>query len=599
MTRRSYARPLVGALLLLAGYLAVAHRYGDFALPTGADYEALHRTLGLDRRLIRDLAPPLLAGAVAKLLLLAPASALIAWCLAPLMPGRWLDRGAGLLDRPRHRAPLAAVTLLLAGLMVFWALVVLQQQPVYDDEFTYLFEAQTLGSGRLVAPAPPAPECFENVFIILRDGIWAGKYTSGHPLILALSAALGWVRLLPILLASLVPWLTYLIAVEVHDRRTGLLAAGLFVLSPFFIVLSSSLMNHGTCLFCLAVFTLGYLRARARRRWMWGVLAGLALGLAFNIRPQSAVAVGLPFAAWSLLRLRERGERRALLAAGLAVVLGFLPGLVYAGYYNHAVTGSWHRFPFMLLEDPRPPLSAFLGRGPGHTLWTGLGYDLLNVWRLNLALFGWGASLVPVAVWLWRDRRTAHDRVWLGVAGVLFAIYAGFPSPGVLELGPRYLAPLLIPLMIWSARGLLLLHELAIGRGWPRALVPAFVAVSVVLALVTFTREQARNLHQITTEVARPYRFVEARGLHRAIVLVRAKPPSGWVFGLRNNHPDLDRNDVIYIKLTGLGPVLALADALPDRQVYVLAFDPDHPAAEPELVPFTRDQLEAIRQTWR
>ena len=584
MTQRRFTIALTAGLVLLAAYVATAVWWDDFALPTGADYEALHEQLDVDRRLIRDLAPPLLAGNLAKVLLLAPAVLLLGWCAAR---GR-RDVGDGLLGRPSHAPPLVLICLIVFALLVFWSQVVFQGQPVYDDEFTYLFQAQCLEAGHLAAPAPPSPACFENVFIVLRGDVWAGKYTSGHPLLLALSHQLGWVRLVPFVLAALVPWLVYLIAVELGDRRAGLLAAVMLAVSPFFLMVSASLMNHGTGLFFLSVFTLGYLRAGRTRPWLWGVLAGLALGMAFNIRPQAAVAVGLPFGVWTLWRCR--GEGRRALIAGLAVMLGLLPGLAYAGVYNHAVAGAWHRFAFMLLEGEAPTVAAFLGTGAHHTLWKGLGYDLLNLWRLNLYLLGFGLSLLPVVLGLVRTPLTAHDRVWLGAAGVTMVIYAGFPSPGVLELGPRYLFPLLIPLVIWMARGLLTVR---------RNLALAWVVLAVVACLVTFTREQARHLHQVTTEVARPYRFVEDADLDQAIVLVRAKPPSGWVFGLRNNHPRLADNDVIYTKLRGLGEVLELLDAMPARTVHVLAFDPADPSAEPELVPFTRAQLVELQKTWR
>lgn len=598
---------LIAGLVLVAAYAVTSMVFGGFMLPTGADYMQLRDTLaevGVDQVIMRDVAPHVGVAAVARLLLLGPAALLLAWWLASRWPARSLEPGARLLAGSRHRVALTAITLATAGLLLFWSQGVLREQPLYDDEFTYLFQAQTLASGWIAAPAPPNPGAFDNPFIIIDDDHWFGKYSSGHPALLALSSLLGWPRLIPLLLAALVPWLVYQIGREIDGPRVGLLAAALLTVSPYFLIPASTLMNHGTTLFFVAVFTLGFLRAQRTaggRRWLWALGAGLALGVAFNIRPQSAAAVGLPFGVWTLWRLR--GETAvAVRVTAIGVVAGLLLPLAWAGYYNHVVAGAWYRFPFMLLESGADGAGSLLATKdwtePGHTFFKGVFFGLLNLWRLNGWLFGWGASLVLVGIGLARGV-SAFDRVWLGVAALILGLHAFFQSPAVLELGPRYLFPLVIPLMLWSARGLVIAHEWVTARQGPRALVTVFVLVSVVLALGTFTREHAQHLRMISAAVARPYEFVEAREVHDAIVMVRAKPSTGWVFGLRNPHPRLETNDVIYIKLTGLDDVVGLLDAMPDRKVFVLAFDPDDPAADPELVRFSRAQLEQIREERR
>ncbi|MBD3222756.1 phospholipid carrier-dependent glycosyltransferase, partial [bacterium] len=307
MASRAGTGVLLGGLGLVAAYAVTAVVFGGFSLPTGADYVTLRealRQVGVDQVLIRDLAPHAAVAGVARLVLLLPAAVLLALWLAPRWPARTLATAARLLEAPRHRAALVAITLATAGLLVVWARWVFGGQPVFDDEFTYLFQARTLASGWLAAPAPPCPPCFENVFIIIRDGLWVGKYTSGHPALVALSLLLGSPYVLPLLLAALVPLLVHQIARETDGAPIGLIAAGLLVISPLFLMTAATLMNHGTNLFFLALFVLAYLRARRGRAWIWAIVAGLAIGIALNIRPQTAVAVGLPFGVWPLARLR-------------------------------------------------------------------------------------------------------------------------------------------------------------------------------------------------------------------------------------------------------------------------------------------------------
>lgn len=581
-------------------YAVVALMFDNFALPCGVDY-APPRTakydLGIEPRLVKELSAHALVSILAKALLLAPACAAFAFYLARVIPSKPVEAIAGWVHGQKARAILTAVVLVSAGVMVFWSQSVFMGQPVYDDEWTYLFQAQIIQGGQLAAPAPPCPDCFKNVFIIIRDGIWTGKYTSGHPALLALSMFAGSPYLITILLASLVPFLVFLIARDLHGIGLGLLTAALFVVSPFFLMVSSTLMNHGTCLFFLAAFTLGFLRSRDGLSWIYAVLAGLAMGAAFNIRPQSAVAYGLPFVVWALVRI-VGPDRRLFLGRYVAMLGAFIPLAWLAFYYNAVVSGQWYTFPFMLAEPEVPGAVSFFTLGDqtvlGHTVWKGIYFSLLNLWRLNHYLFGWGVSLVfVVMVFLW-GLNGRVDRLWWGVIACTVTVYLFFASPGVLEAGPRYFFPLLIPVMIWTARGMQAVHGRFANRfrGHPlcgRTLVPAFVSLSVVMSAATFGAEQIRHYRRLVPAVARPYETVAEADVHHAIVALMNLPACGWVYGLRNNHPDLASNDVIYVWGNGPKKMLCLMDHFVGRSVFLLYFERKGQEVRPRLVPATRE----------
>jgi len=593
---------LFAGAALVACYAVVAIMFDNFALPFGADYvagSAAGVDLGLEPRLFRDFHPYAIWSVLAKAIFLLPACLCFAVFCAHVVSRDAAAAAERSLRDMRAARVLVAVVLATALLVLFWSQLVFQGQPVYDDEYTYLFQAATLGNGELVAKTPPCPECFENVFILIDKYVWAGKYTSGHPLLLALSSLAGSPYIITILLSSLIPLLAFLVVRELYDRKTALITAILFTVSPFFLFTAATLMNHGTCLFFLLAFAFCYLRSDKEHTWLYPVAAGLALGVAFNIRPQCAASFGLPFAVWSALRIAGKQRGRFLLRHAL-IGLSFLGPLAWALYYNRVVTGHALTFPFLLSDRVQHSATALLtvaGQTQStYTLLTGVFYGLVNFWRMNAYLFGWGVSLVFVLAVIWKRRFARIDALWAGVVACTAVIYLWFPSPGVGEIGPRYYFNMLLPFLVWSARGMILVHDSLVQSAANAdfrapVLVPAFVLLAVLMSFLTFYREQMSHYQKLSEQVAEPYRAVEAENIHNAIVAVRNTPPSGWVFGLRNNDPDLEKNDVIYIWTTSPRNLLALLDRFPERKAYGLFFEKRNGAYVHGLVPFSREAL--------
>jgi hypothetical protein len=596
---------LFAGLALVGCYAAIAFMFDGFDLPIGVAYgyaSSAAISTGVDLRLLRELHPYAIWSVIAKVAFLLPACLCFAAFASHAISADRIASVRGSLAGASDARILALVTAVTALLLLFWSQLVYQGQPVYDDEYTYLFQAQILGHGQLVAQ-PPAfcPECFKNQFIILKDGVWVGKYTAGHPLLLALSNLAGSPYVIPIAMSSLLPLLGFLVAREMYDRRTAILAAALFTVSPFFLFATSTLMNHGTCLFFLLAFALCYLRSERGRAWAYPIAAGLAIGVAFNIRPQCAAAFAAPFAVWSIARIAGADRGRFLLRH-LAIGLAFLGPLALALIYNHAVTGEYLTFPFVEAEPGGGAAVSFLAvtdqTAHGHTLLRAIYFAVINLWRMNAYLFGWGISLLFVLVVIWRRLYVRADAPWIGVVACTAFVYLWFPSPGVLEIGPRYYFNMLLPILIWSARGMISVHDRLCASApdplrRPQVLVPAFVILSVAMSLCTFYREQMRHYLELSEQVARPYALVERSNIHDAIVAVRNLPPAGWVYGLRNNDPELARNDVIYVRGTDPDRLLKLLDAFPRRRMYGLVFEGTGADLRGSIVPFSREMLVA------
>ena len=169
-----------------------------------------------------------------------------------------------------------------------------------EDEVAFIWQAQALAGGRLTVPSPPEPKSFLVPFVVDYQGQRFGKYPLGWPLVLSLGVRLGLRWLVNPLLGGLGVWLIYRLGKRVFGAAVGLIAAGLVVVSPFFLVNSGSLLSHPLGLVLSATFALNWLKAfgdpGSPRPWLSTLGAALSLSALALTRPLTAVAVAFPFA---------------------------------------------------------------------------------------------------------------------------------------------------------------------------------------------------------------------------------------------------------------------------------------------------------------
>ena len=166
--------------------------------------------------------------------------------------------------------------------------------PVIHDEHAYLFQAKTFAAGKLSYPPPPNPEFFD-AFHILTEHAYASKYPPGHAAALVPGVWLGFPMLVPLFLSvgSLV--LLYYFIESVSNARDALITVVLFAVSPIQFEMSMSYFSHTSELFFLLLFALSLATSVIRAKISYLLLAGISLGMAFSIRPLTAVAFCLPF----------------------------------------------------------------------------------------------------------------------------------------------------------------------------------------------------------------------------------------------------------------------------------------------------------------
>jgi 4-amino-4-deoxy-L-arabinose transferase-like glycosyltransferase len=526
----------------------------------GGEYAYRPTTEGALRKLLRELGRAWLWA-----LLLLSAAVLSSWPQSVPLPRRGFAPAAGLL----------ALTVL--GVTLYVARVVLEGIPHVTVSVAYLFQARTFALGRLWAPTPPLVEFFDHQHLVVLGDRWFSKYPPGSALALLPGVVVGAPWVSSPLLAALTILLVFDLGRQAYGGGTGLLAAALLAVAPFFIFMSGDMMGHPFAL----VLTLAALSAAARARRGQPLAAagcGLAMGLLFVTRPLTALALAFPIAIWLLPAIRQsfRCASRlvpALLAGAALPLLGWL-------LYLWAVTGS----PFtntMTLYWPYDRLGFESGVGNlgGHDLARGVANSWINLLELNSQLFGWPVylTLAPALAALLFPGRSRWD-LWLGgVALMTSAIYVFWWFPGTIY-GPRYTYEAIGALAILTARGLTIMASGARPTlaSWRLPLGSVVLSGGLLVLLVGWNvglwmpHELRQHVGYNGVDRSRLTAVDRAR-LDQAIVFVAAAPDD-WqayssVFGA--NSPLLD-GPVLFAHDLGARRNAELLHEYPNRQGYLL-----------------------------
>jgi hypothetical protein len=255
---------------------------------------------------------------------------------------------------------------------------VFERLPHLEDEFGYLFEAKTFAGGHAWVQRNEPVAYLWQPFVVQPensvDGIQKrfGKYTPGWPLLLSTGVLLGQTWVVNAFLAMLSVSLVYRLGREIFDEPVGLVSALLLAISPMAIMLNATLMSHTSAMFMAVAFVYCYWRVtrHGKRRYLWAIACGLALGWMAATRPLSALAIAVPVVLHAASRLLDNlfvTDWRNKFVPTLLPLLTIIPfaflTLSTWGIYNYLTTGDWKTDTYTLLWDYDTP-----GFGPGHGL---------------------------------------------------------------------------------------------------------------------------------------------------------------------------------------------------------------------------------------
>ena len=238
--------------------------------------------------------------------------------------------------RPQDALVAPCLAALSFVLSVFIAVVVFERMPHVQDEAAFLFQARQLAALQASTPAPPAEiEAHSYYLIDTYEGRWHATTKPGWPAVLALGVAIGAPWLVNPLLGALSVLLLHALSLQLtNDRGTAHLVALLTAVSPWHLLLASSMMGHTLPLVLTAAGFLLVGKALHSDRWLLALAGGLAFGFGVLVRPVDGLVVGTLAGLWILVERRLR--LRLLVPFAVGCIAGTLPILPY----NRAVTGS-------------------------------------------------------------------------------------------------------------------------------------------------------------------------------------------------------------------------------------------------------------------
>lgn len=445
--------------------------------------------------------------------------------------------GAGASDHERTAPSRSAATdawerravfaLCIAALGVYAAIAygVFSARPLLIDEIVQVLQARDLAAGQLTH-AIPGPKAFFSILHEVDFGERAyGQYPVGGPAMLVPGVLAGATWLVGPVFGALAVGLFWVLLRTLEAGATSrfrIATTLLFACTPFAAFMFASHMNHGPMLLWLLVALVALPRAAsdAPRAPLWGLLAGLGLGIAATIRPLDAGAFALPAAAWLAWRAR-RGVRpfAALALSGVGVALPL--ALVFAA--NFATTGHPLQFGYDLLWGPDMRLGFHASPwGVVHTPQRGAELVALYLMRLNTYLFELPfPSLALPAAGLWLSGRlSAMERYLLASAGLVLVGYWAYWHDGFF-LGPRFLFAWLPLLVLYSARGIRGGLEGLRRAPAARAGVLAGLGVGVAYAVVTIAAVRAPQYRNGLASMRFPHDAAERAGVTDALVMVQ------------------------------------------------------------------------------
>jgi 4-amino-4-deoxy-L-arabinose transferase-like glycosyltransferase len=363
-------------------------------------------------------------------------------------------------------AALAGFVFLMAGVI---SERVFERLPHLEDELAYLYQARIFAGGKIVIDSPQDHRAFWQPFVVDYEptGKRFGKYPPGWPALLAVGVKAGspwWVNAV---LGALTVFLVFRLGRELWGVSVGLFAALLTAFSPAALLLNGTLMAHSAALFFATLFFWCCWRLeRDSQRFPWALVAGIALGALFAVRPLSAVAVGLPILVWKVSLVfsgwrRAPGERcSSHLRAGVVLIVAAAVVGSVVPLFNAAATGSPTTDLYRLVWSyDRLGFGDGHGR-TGHTILNGLRHARFDLSLASADLYGWQPQrITPDLVEHLRSGANSWPARAYSFAllpcGLLAGLLVGSKQRGDLALRLRLLGLWLTGAVFWTSLPLL------------------------------------------------------------------------------------------------------------------------------------------------
>lgn len=504
---------------------------------------------------------------------------------------------AGRLDRGEHWlrrvGPWVAALVTIGVVWRIWGEI--EPIPIYHDEASYLLQAEIFAQGRWTLPTPALPEFFEQPHVLSVPAV-ASKYPPGHALLLAIGAFVGWVALVPLLLAAATAALLFALVARMTNAWVALLAWTIWLTTPLMLRFQPGYFSQATTTTLVLWSWWALLEWRDSRRRRWLLLLALAIAWGGITRPLSMLAFAIPV---GIVVIRDIVPRRAWRDLLTAFAIG-LTVFAIVPVWSKNTTGSWTETPIGLYRRQYLPFDK-LGftvdtTRPERAL-TPVVKELYDDFREQrerqtferLPRTGW-RRLEALSVDLWWGTEYVllpfavlglffiAAPVWVAVAGALTLFLAHLPYAHDTSWTLYYLEAVPVVAML-SAVGLWGSGAwvAALGRRTASSAVPAkrrAVVLAVLVNVILVAQAPAgfafwRHRHAGTASFIRPFTSaMRSLPSQPAIVFVRFSASRAHFVNVVVNDADLARAPVWLVH--DLGPRNAeLLRLVPERTAYL------------------------------
>lgn len=352
------------------------------------------------------------------------------------------------------------VMIISALLSVF----VYERHPHVPDEVLYLFQARYMAQGKLTVPAAPVPGAFSFYLLPYRSDQWYSIFPPGWPALLALGVKIGFPWLVNPILAGVNILLSYELVRQLYTRRIARWTVFLLCVSPWYIFMGMNFMSHTLALSLALASAVTLIHAKEKASLWYALLSGAIVGALSLVRPYDGLIVGFLLILWALGALGKKMNYASfsIFVAGIVLIsILVLP-------YNYGVGGSALKFPLQsYYAEYYGPKANALGFGherglgwlldafPGHTPLEALLNAVLNLFSVNIELFGWSVgSILLVTIFLVSGDYRSSDWLMIAVIACVIGFYSLYWFSGGPDFGARYWYLIIVPLVVLSVRGL-------------------------------------------------------------------------------------------------------------------------------------------------
>lgn len=499
---------------------------------------------------------------------LLPALLLSALGISRLVGGK-LPRIFSLLKKKSENRFLIGVFLIPLIAMILINFFIFLGEPFTNDEFSYLFQADLMSTGKLYAIPPPLPQFLQYDNIVCRDK-WYSKYTIGWPFLLSLGRIFRIEWIVDPICASISLILIYLICRKLFGRRAGVAGVFLVMLSPIFIFHGASYFSHSSFGLAMLAYIYGILNLDEDKKYYFSIMAGIALALALNIRPADAAVLLIGSIPLVIYAFRQKS---AINLIPRIIIILFLFGLGggIVMFVNAHQTGD----PF-LMGYTKYDAEGLLGFGvKGHTLSHGIWNQVYSMLRLSYWTMPFLGILSICTYLTVKTRKPIPYFLAIFMAGyVILNLF--ITGTGNVGFGPRFYYSIFLILAIIASGGLIYLSAFFSKIRWfsGKVFFPIFIlagALYLALGFYPATIVRVKGVYEYSKNIwSSLYNPKAAR--NRSIIFLGSSPNMINTEFTRNSWRLNEQRNIITLFLLPQENV-QFAKFFPDREVFLAFWD--------------------------